>query len=549
MGVKEIIAQGDHLFSQRSSLVSLWQDIADNFYVERADFTASRSMGDDFAAHLTTSYPLLARRDLGNAFSAMLRPKETQWFHIKAEREDREDNDARAWLEWATGTMRRAMYDRDSNFVRATKEGDHDFAAFGQCVISAELAPSGNALLYRNWHLRDVAWSEGVSGKVEEVHRKWKPTLRTLSGYFRGKMHPMAVERLEKDPFAKIECRHVVIPTARYQGEKKYRTPWVSLHIDAENCHVMEEAGSWTPVYVVPRWQTVSGSQYAYSPATIAAFPDARLIQAMTLTLLQAGEKAVDPPMLAVQEAIRSDVSLYAGGITWVDAEYDERLGEVLRPLTMDKSGLPFGIEVHDRTQQIIAEAFYLNKLTLPPAERDMTAFEVSQRIQEYIRQALPIFEPLETDYNGALCEITFDLLLRNGGFGAPENMPQSLRGAAVQFRFESPLNEMAERQRGQQFLEAKSMLAEAASMDPGAATIIDVRGALRDVLNGIATPAKWLRSEKDMAAIEAQQAQAEQAQQLLANMEQSAGIAKDLGSAAKSMGEAGAGGPSSRGM
>ena len=27
--------------------------------------------------------------------------------------------------------------------------------------------------------------------------------------------------------------------------------------------------------YIVPRWQTVSGSQFAYSPGTVAALPDA----------------------------------------------------------------------------------------------------------------------------------------------------------------------------------------------------------------------------------------------------------------------------------
>lgn len=31
-------------------------------------------------------------------------------------------------------------------------------------------------------------------------------------------------------------------------------------------------------------------------------------------------------------EAIRSDIDLRARGITWVDSQYDERLGEVLRP-------------------------------------------------------------------------------------------------------------------------------------------------------------------------------------------------------------------------
>jgi hypothetical protein len=136
--------------------------------------------------------------------------------------------------------------------------------------------------------------------------------------------------------------------------------------------------------------------------------PRRALIQAITATLLEAGEKFTNPPMIAVQEAIRSDVAIYAGGITWVDKDYDERLGEVLRPLTQDKSGMPIGREMQNDTRAMIAEAFYLNKLSMSNPKRgkaEMTAFEVGQMVQEYIRNALPIFEPMEMEYNGAICE------------------------------------------------------------------------------------------------------------------------------------------------
>src|SRR3546814_7161050 len=69
--------------------------------------------------------------DLGNAFGSMLRPTEKPWFH-QTTRYDPAPEDARQWLEWSNGVMRRAMYDRVAQFTRATSEGDHDFAAFGQ---------------------------------------------------------------------------------------------------------------------------------------------------------------------------------------------------------------------------------------------------------------------------------------------------------------------------------------------------------------------------------------------------------------------------------
>ena len=537
---QKLIEEGDQLFSKRLSLMSFFQEVADNFYVERADFTVSRNLGDEFADHLTTSFPIIARRDLGNAFSGMLRPRDTEWFFMSLMRDDKEDNAAKRWLQAKTRVQRRAMYERGANFTRATKEGDHDYATFGQCAISTELNRAGTSLLYRNWHLRDVAWRENAEGKIDEIHRRWRPTVLDLARMFGDeKLHPSAKETLQKEPYTLIQVRHVVMPSDAYDllGDAKRRnTKFVSIYVDVDNQHIIEESGAHNPIYTIPRWQTVSGSQYAYSPAVVAALPDARLIQAMTLSLLEAGEKSTNPPMVATQEVVRSDVQLFSGGITWVDAEYDERLGEVLRPISQDFTGAALGGELAREIRNMIAEAFFLNKLTLPPSDRDMTAFEVSQRIQEFIRNALPLFEPMELDYNGELCEITADVLLRNGAFGPIDEMPQSIRGQDFQFKFESPLHQAIERQKGQHFLEAKQMLREAAELAPSSVMMFDARTALRSALEGIGTPAAWMRSKDQVDELLAEEAAEQEQQQALAQLQQGAEVAKTAGEAQQAL-------------
>jgi hypothetical protein len=524
--------QGDKLFSDRFQLMSLWQTVAENFYPERADFTYVRNIGIEFARNLLTSYPIMARRDLGNSFSTMLRPTSLNWFHARLEDWDKVDSESRAWLEWSEGIQRRAMFDRASMFSRATKEGDHDFAAFGQAVLQTSLNRNGNGLLYRCWHLRDVVWREGQDGGIDTIYRKWKPHAIDLQRLFPKTISDATRRTVEKDPYQKLEVWHCVIPSDQYQGSKKYRTPYVSIYYDTMNKCVLEEVGAMELGYIVPRWQTVSGSQYAYSPATVAALPDARLIQSMTRVLLEAGEKAVTPPMLAVQQAIRGDVSLFAGGITWVDSEYDERLGEVLRPLTQNLQGMPLGFEMQKDIRQMIAEAFFLNKITLPQPGNDMTAYEVGQRVQEYIRQAMPLFEPMETDYNAPLCENTFNLLMRNGAFGSPYNLPKGLRGREIVFNFESPLHDAAERAKGQRYLEMGSMLAQTVQVSPESIAVIDFDTAFRDVLQATGIPAKWTRSEMDAKKIIDQQKQKQQAAEMLAGMQQGATVTKTLAEA-----------------
>lgn len=425
------------------------------------------------------------------------------------------------------------MYDRASQFVRATKEGDHDFAAFGQCVISIELNRMKTGLLYRCWHLRDMAWAEDEEGKIGTIARRWKPTVRDLVSLFGAdKVHPETNKTAERFPFNDADIRHIVVKSDMV--DDKFSTPYVSIYYDAEHQHVIEKTGVFTCIYVIPRWQTVSGSQYAYSPATVAGLPDARLLQAMTYTLLEAGEKHTNPPMIAVQEAIRSDVSIYAGGITWVDAAYDEKMGEVLRPLTQDKSGMPLGIDMTRDIRAMLMEAFYLNKLNLPQRAPEMTAFEVSQRVQQYIRDALPLFEPMEMEYNGAVCEETFELLFRNGAFGSPLDLPPALRGVDVQFKFESPLHEAIEREKASRYMEGQQFIAQTVQVDPTAAYIINTNIALRDVLEGLGIPAEWTRSEEEVQEIMEQQQQVQNAQAMLSTMQQGADVTKTLAEASQ---------------
>ena len=540
MDIREhLLSLSSKVFDERTSLLSLWQTIADNFYVERADFTVTRNLGTEFADNLMTSYPLLARRDLGNAIGAMLRPSSKEWFHIRTrDNYERLGKEAKAWLEWAERRMARAMRSKGTMFSRATKQGDHDFAAFGQSCLQVTLNRDGTGLLYRCWHLRDVAWIENAAGEADSVFRRWKPKASELVAIFgKQRVHGDVLDKMKENPYCTIEAMHVIVPSEILEHCSDYKpsrtgNKYTSCYIDMTHKHIMEQVELPENEYLIPRWQTVSGSQYAYSPATVAALPDARLIQAMTLVLLEAGEKATNPPLIAVQQAIRGDVSLYSGGITWVDAEYDQKLSEVLRPLNVDKNGIPMGFEMQSDIRGMITEAFFLNKLSLPQPEQEMTAYEVGQRVQEYIRQAMPLFEPMEDEYNGPLCEITFSKMMRAGAFGSPTEIPEELRGAEIEFVFESPLHDAVDRQKGQRFIEASEMLATAAQLDPSAGMVVDATVALRDVLSAIGVPAAWQRSELEVKEIQAQQQQAQEAAQQMAVMQQGADVAKSLSDA-----------------
>lgn len=538
MNVKRLRQLADRLYSKKASLDSLWQEIADNFYPERASFTSTRSLGADFASNLISSYPILCRRDLQNQFGTMLRPTARPWFHTRLKYQDKVDNDTRMWLQAFEEAQRRAMYDPRSLFTKAKSQSDGDVATFGQAATSIELNKNADGLLYRTWHLRDMAWQENEEGVIGCIFRKWKAPALVLHRIFGDRVHETIKRALEKEPFKEFNYLHMVVEADMYDQKTTY--PYYSIWYDCDHDVPVEEHPTWTKIYVIPRWQTVSDSQYSYPPAAVAALPDARLVQAMSWTILEAGERATYPPMIATIDAVKSDIGNYAGGTTWVDPDYDERLGDALRPVSQDFRGFQFGADLLNDARQMLYRAFYLDSLTMPQRGPEMTAYEVSQRVQQYIRDALPLFEPLEAEDNAVTCEMTFELMMRAGAFGSPLSWPRALQGQEISFHFESPLHDAIEEQKGQKFLQSGQLISAAMQLDPTVVDIPDAHAALRDALAGIGIPANWTRSESEVKQLQDKREQQQQAAQLLAAAEGAGRAARDFGKAQESAANAG---------
>jgi len=534
-----LLTQSNRLFEQVMPLRSLQQELAENFYVELADFTTRRNLGDDFASHLTTSFPLKLRRDLSNIFSTMLRPNDKLWARMSVRGYEDLQEESKRWLEMSTRVMRNAMYDKDTQFARAVSQADDDISTFGQACMSVEMNWERKALLYRTWHLRDVVWCEDTYGDVGRVDRKWSVEAGKLIRIFKGNVSDKVRKAAEKEPYKLIEVRHIFIPVDEYDNGVKYPrgTKYISIFYDVENKFIMEEVPYKHKYYVVPRWKKISGSQYGYSPAAMASLPDARLIQEMVLVLLDAGQKAVDPPMISAQDALRSDVNLFAGGITVIDSDYDETTGKALYPV-MDQrtSSIPIGMELINGVQQAMTDSWYLNKIGLPPIGGGMSPMEVSQRVGEYIRGALPLFMPLTDEYNGNLCDVTFDVGFANGLFGPPNSIPEELLGRSIDFTFENPLTETYEKLKGSQLLESVSVIQNMAAFDPSVTKILDAQEATRDTIDGIGAPRKWFRPREEVTAMAESEKQMQQMQSIMGAVQQGAETAQALGDAGQAL-------------
>jgi hypothetical protein len=437
--------RGDQLFVEKDSFNALFQAQAEIFYPERADFFGDRAYGDERYDGIFTSVPQRMRRDMANNLGAMLRPRGKEWFKcvVRPERL-MEPKLHKQWLEKTTRTQRNIVYAPPANFTRAMAESDNDYACFGNAVIRHTYNQDRSGLLFSCAHLKDCAWSENHEGVVDELHERMNLTLKQAASLFGKDNLPKEWrDKCDDHPEQKVKVQRCVAPLELYEYEKgekprknaKYLSIYMACEVDEKEAGLGEGYFNWFP-YLVRRWMTVSGEPYGRSPCAGVALADARTLNVAQQALLKSVEWRVDPPKVAAHDAIVGEINLRAGAITYYSPEAMGDTGnrKVIENL---ESGDPrFGIDLTDRLAMTLGRAFFQDLMKLP--EKTMTAYEAGKWIEEYVRSAAPVFEPMEAE-NATLMDGVFERAMEKGAF---DEAPEGLQGAEVNFEFETPLSD-----------------------------------------------------------------------------------------------------------
>ena len=424
---------------------SHWQDLAEVLLPRRADFTLQRSEGEKRTREIYDGTPQLARRGLSAALDGLIKPKTSRWFHIRADDDDLNDDDTvKAWLEAVEDRMWNTIYARSARFIQRSGEVDDDLVTFGTGVLFTGENRRLEGLTFRSHHLRDTLIAESGDGVVDTVLIDMRLTARQAAGLWGADALSKKVrEALTKDRGKERDEEFLFVQAVTPREDLDPRRlddrklPFAHLVLEVESESEVEASGFHELPFAVPRWDTVSGELYGRSPGMLA-LPDARTLQAMDKTLLTAGQKAADPPVWALDDGVTSPVRTFPGGITYIDGEAARALGRPpMGPLDLGKN-IPLGREMQRDRREMVFAAFFRNVLQLPVGAPQMTATEVLERKEEFLRTMGPVFGRLESDYIGVVAERVFGIEQRAGRLPEP---PEALAGRQVRFEFASPLD------------------------------------------------------------------------------------------------------------
>lgn len=470
----------------------VWQELKE---LVRPDTTDFGSSGQNRAAEarrkIYDGTAPWALTQLAAGLHSYLTSPVDRWFSIGVAgvSYDQLDFGGKAWLESASDTIYAHYSNPFASFNPSLHEGYLDLGGFGTSVIYQWMDQRTRALMFRSFPLADCWILENSDGIVDTVHRQISWTVRQVEQEFGA-----LPERLAKmKPEERVTILHCVYPRSdrnpsRYDSKNK---AFASVYVCKETSDFLDEGGYAHMPYHVPRWSKLAGEMYGRSPA-LSVFPEVRMVNAMSKTVIVAAQKAVDPPLAVPDDGFMLPIRQTPGGLNFYRSGTEE-----IRPI-ISGGRIDIGIEMIEQRRETIRRGFYVDWLVRPTKKERQTASEIMDDRNQMLSMMGPIVGRLQAELLGPLLRLSYHLLARQGLL---PQMPASLDGAELELIYISPAAKAQSTVRGQgvqnyiaqltQLLPVMPNLIDSINEDGLNAELADLTDVPRRVLNDPSTVAK----------------------------------------------------------
>lgn len=440
-----ILADQDRLKTLRSSYESIWRDI--DYYIDpfgAGGFTKTTGINRDVEDLFdVTGIDGLDRYTA--AIAGITIPRQQRWHGVEfADAELMKIPNVARWCERATDRLFQARYAPDTGFEAQMYEDIRQEGKYGTSALWIG-ERVGYGLFYKTVHLSEIYIDENYSGRVDRVHRLYTTTLKEAAKEHKAENLSPVSQRDLADPrkcHREVEILHVVRPNAEYEpgylSSKGFRVE--SLYIEVSEKHLISRKGFHSMPIPVSRHITGPRDVYGRSPA-MKVLATVKGANQMARTIIDAGNRAVDPPLLYYDDADITKIVTRPGGIT--AGGVNENGKPLVTPL-ITGTQLPIGLELIEQERGVIKRAFLdeFFRLLSDPSDR-MTATQVMETLQKEGVLIAPYAGRRETEKLGPMVERELDIMLRAG---AIEPFPSEVIEAKARPRVNmtNPLSRMA---------------------------------------------------------------------------------------------------------
>lgn len=386
-----------------------------------------------------------ARICTGGLVSGMASPSRPWFKFVPSNTKEELDADARAWVDETESRMYNVL--ALSNFYNSFAQECEDLIVFGTapCIIYEDpkelihcynpcvgeyyvandgtLRPNG---LYRQFLMTVIQMVDffGVENCPKDIQKLWAGK---GSGLDQERIIAHAIE-----PNFGIRSKSGGKTCGQIKGDYAWReTYWVYGSAGYGPCSIR---GFKEKPFTVSRWATQSNDAYGRSPG-MDVLPDVLQLQVETQRKAEALEKNVRPPLVADMSLKNQPSSILPGHVTYVQQLGPQSGMRPIYEVQPDINGISADIAL---IQQRIQRGFF-NDLFLmleQAPNKNMTAYEVAQKMQEKLQVLGPVIEGMLNTLKEKLKRV-YGIMLRRGMI---DPKPDSLKDQAINIEFVSIL-------------------------------------------------------------------------------------------------------------
>jgi len=520
-----------------------WQEIAEHIFTRKAgitqkDYTPANQR--DARLYDITGMDAIERAVAG--YMSWTTDKTQPWMEFTPILAFRNNDAVKNWLRECS--MLAAEYIANSNFYAERHESLFDLWGFGTSCLFSQVTPD-NQTRFEKIKIGSYVFDTDHNGAANCVMREFEMTARQAEGKFGRDELPIAVrEAFDNGSEKKFTFIHIVEPRPVKErgndmgmaaGKKK---AFVSAYVEKQSQKIVQESGFDSFPFHVGRflkWDALDVSDmWGYGPG-FSILPESRQLNFMQKMMDVYAEKTVFPPMM-VPDTFEGTLKTSARAMNYYGAGLNP---DSIYPLNVS-GDWSMAMERVKMRQEMIRRRCHLDMFQMfsmnAANNREMTAFEAGQLAGEKLDAISPAFDRDTTDTIQPMMIRLFESWAENGMLPAPP--PESVQQIGPNLiQVPNPVitmtNRLALALRGMSLRAADTMVQKIASLAQVFPEIVDEVNPswfIRESSRLAGVDPSFLRPQEEVDAIRQGRAQAMQAQQQMAMMQQAAGAVKDIG-------------------
>lgn len=519
------------------------QFISQYFLPNQSDINVTKTENiASWTQNIYDTTPIQAAQVLAAGMYNMGTPPNQPWaeYDVPSDLRDVEgepDDESVQFLGKASDTIMKEI--GRSNFYSVKGMSDLALAVFGTDTMIFDEGEGHELYNFSHCKISTYSIEQDYKGIVDTLRREIKMTYRQVCQKF-GKPDdniPPEMEKQSKGPDGaqkEFKILHCIYP--RDEKDRRPRSklgkdkPIASVYVSMDFKMTIRESGYDESPILCRRFATWStGTVWGYGPAYLA-MPDARQLNYVQQYLDALAELHAYPRILQ-PDNLDGDVDLRAGGITTVDSSNPEN-----RPVEWATVGdYKLGLEMQEKRRQQLRDAFFVDAFKLlnsaPLLDKEMTAYEISQRQAEQLQGVAPAFTRSNPEFITPVMTRAFGIAYRANKLGQiPDAMkiplgPGKSATAQPEVIVTSRFNDALRALKNRGTEETMKFAAPLAEVKPEIWDVFDIDDVVAEYARNAGMPPDNLRKAKGPNSVEAirnarakqmqEQQQVEQANQL----------------------------------